>query len=114
MVLDGLTVPTSCVENVRAADENEISGVSGAIVKSAELDVPPPGAGVATVIDALPLFARLTAGTSVVSTVPATYVVCSAVPFHLTTDASVNFCPSIVSCSVGLPLGNDAGVMEAM
>jgi len=72
MVLEGLPMPTASVGNSRADDEKEISGVNAAIVNDTEFEVPPPGAGVTTIINAPPLFARSVDGTMAVRTVFAT------------------------------------------
>ena len=52
-------------------EENDKSGARGATVNLIALEVPPPGAGLWTVIDAVPLLARSAAGTVAVSAKPA-------------------------------------------
>jgi hypothetical protein len=58
-----------------------ITGVA-AIVNVCAIDVPPPGAGFTTVIEAVPAVATREAGTAAVSCVGETNVVGKAVPFQ--------------------------------
>jgi hypothetical protein len=92
-----LAVPTDCAENEMLDGEKDTSGVSGEIVNLTARVVPPPGAGLVTVIDAVPTFATSADGTTVVNIVLATKVVGKGAPFQLTTAPSANFCPSTVS-----------------
>ena len=108
-----LEVPAAWFGKTIEDEEKESSGVSGSIVKLAGLELPPPGVGLLTVTEALPLCARSVAGTNAVNAVLAVYVVGRALPFHITTEPAVKPCPLIVSWKTELPCGNDDGVREA-
>ena len=73
-----------------AEEEKDISAAKGVTVKWVVVDVPPPGGGLVTVIDTVPLLVRFVSGTIAVSTVLSAYVVDKGEPFQFTTDASVN------------------------
>src|SRR5882672_8107419 len=66
-------------------------------------DVPPPGAGVNTVIVSVPLWAKSLASTVAVSDVALPYVVARAVPFTCTTEVVEKLCPVAVSTTLPLP-----------
>jgi hypothetical protein len=59
-------------------------------------DVPPPGAGLVTVMLVEPALTMSVAGTCAVICVPLTKVVVSAVPFQLITDAATKLAPVTV------------------
>ena len=107
-----LDVPTVWVGKVRAEDEKDMSGTRGLIVKRTVFEIPPPGDGLVTVIDAVPLVATLPAGTEAVNTVLATKVVCRALPFHLTTEPSVKPPPFNVSWKSEAPFDTDEGARD--
>jgi hypothetical protein len=92
-----LEVPTFCFVKFSTSDENEMIGVGRTTVNFFAFESPPPGAGLLTVIDALPLLARSAAGTLLVSTVAAEKVVGKGVPFQFTVEDSVNPLPFTVS-----------------
>ena len=75
------------------------------------LEVPPPGAGVCTVTEAVPAEATSNAGTWPVSCVALTYCVVRAVLPHITVDALVKLVPFTVSGNAALPTTVDAGAM---
>jgi len=60
-------------------------------------DVPPPGDGLDTVMDAVVAMAMCEAGTVAVNCEPETNVVANDVPFQLTTDALTNPVPLTVT-----------------
>ena len=66
-------------------------------------EVPPPGAGLATVTSAVPALAKSAAGTAAVSLAAPAYVVASATPFQLTFDAATNPVPVTVSVNAAPP-----------
>ena len=92
-----LAVPTFWVAKVIADEEKDISGVGGTTLNSIALEVPPPGDGLLTVMEAFPLDERFAAGTVAVSTVLDVNVLCSGTPFQLTLEDSVNPAPFNVS-----------------
>src|SRR5438309_10620400 len=55
-----LDVPTVWVGKVRAEDEKDMSGTRGLIVIRTVFEIPPPGDGLVTVIDAVPAGRNLT------------------------------------------------------
>jgi hypothetical protein len=88
------------------------AGLSGAlIVKLMAPDVPPPGAGVCTVTEAVPAEVRSDAGTCAVNEVLETYVVASAVPFQATSELEMNPVPVAVSVKAPLPAAAEFGLM---
>ena len=74
--------------------------------------VPPPGVGVKTVTFAVVTLATLAAGTAACKVVAETYVVVSAVPFHLTTEEEMKFVPVTVSVNAEEPFAQLPGVIE--
>lgn len=73
------------------------------------LDVPPPGAGLKTVTEAVPEVAMSLAGTAAVNCVPLPGVVTSATPFHFTTDVLMKFVPVTVSVKPAPPAVAEEG-----
>lgn len=61
-----------------------IAGIGLLIVKVRALEVPPPGVGLKTVIEAVPVAAMLAEGTVADKFVELTNVVASGAPFHIT------------------------------
>jgi hypothetical protein len=97
--LDALT--ESCV-----GEDEPIVNVAGAEV--------PPGSGVKTVIDALPVVATSPLAIDAVSCVVLTNVVARAVPFQRTTDEVTKLLPLTVSVKGALPAMADEGDSELM
>jgi hypothetical protein len=75
-------------------------------------EVPPPGAGVLTVTDAVPAAMTSAAAMGVVSWVALTNVVVRSVPFQRTFDALVKLAPLTVSVKAVLPIDALAGESE--
>jgi hypothetical protein len=72
-----------------------ITGVA-LIVNVCALDVPPPGLGFTTVIDAVPAVATRDAGTVAVSCVEETKLVARGAPFQFTVEVETNLVPFTV------------------
>ena len=72
-----------------------IAGVA-AVVNVCALDVPPPGLGFTTVIDAVPEVATKEAGTVAVSCVEETKLVARDAPFQFTVEVETNLVPFTV------------------
>lgn len=90
-----------------------IAGVA-AIVNVCEFDVPPPGPGFTTVMDAVPAVATFAAGTIAVSCVEETNVVVRAEPFQLTAEVETNWVPFTVNVKPPLPALTHVGLIEAV
>jgi hypothetical protein len=90
-----------------------ITGVL-AIVNVCALDVPPPGLGFTTVMDAVPAVATRDAGTMAVSCVEETKVVASAVPFQFTVEVETNLVPFTVKVKSALPAVIQVGLIEVV
>src|SRR5580692_9898204 len=91
------------------------TGLEASMVKVSAPDVPPPGAGVTTVMPALPAVAMSVADTCAVSSVSLTKVVVSGVPFQLIADAATKSLPVTVRVKAGLPeatLDGDSALIE--
>src|SRR5262249_60476021 len=74
------------------------------MAKFTAFEVPPPGAGLVTVTDAVPAFAILAAGTVTVSCVLLTKrVLFRAVPFQLTAEPLTKFVPLTVKLNCDPP-----------
>jgi hypothetical protein len=103
------TKPVPVRSSVCAADPaTTLAGSTAAItgggllmVKLADAELPPPGAGLKTVIAAVPPSARSVAGTVALSEVSVENVVASAVPFQRTADPLTKPVPetAIESCA---------------
>jgi hypothetical protein len=76
------------------------------------VDVPPPGVGVKTVTEAVPVAAMSLARICAVSLVLLTKVVVRVLPFHRTTDVATKFDPVAVSVNAPLPTAAVLGMME--
>lgn len=79
------------------------------IVNCAPPDVPPPGDGVATITIAVPVVVSSTAGSTAVSSLADTYVVCKGVLSKVTTDCVVNPVPKTSICVSDDPAATEAG-----
>ena len=75
---------------------NAGTGLAALIVKVRALEVPPPGAGLNTVTEAVPAAAMSVAGMAAVTCVAFTKVVVRAEPFHLTTEPETKLLPLTV------------------
>jgi len=74
-------------------------------------EVPPPGAGVKTLIVRVPAVAMSLAGIAAVSWVGETNVVGRALPSTCTTELPTKFVPVAVSVKAGLPSATAVGLM---
>src|SRR5678816_2644732 len=77
--------------------------IDGLITNDKVSDVPPPGAGLATVIGTLPALAMSPALIVAVSCVELTNVVVRAAPFQRTTDPDTKLVPLTVSVNADPP-----------
>ena len=84
------------------------------IVNVTELDVPPPGAGLTTVTEAVPTAATFAAGTMAVSLIEETNVVTNAEPFQLTVEVETKLVPFTVRVNWALPTVVEVGLIEVM
>ena len=84
------------------------------IVNVFAVDVPPPGPGFTTVIDAVPAVATREAGTVAVSWMDETNVVVSAVPFQFTVEVETKFVPFTVRVKSVLPVVTQFGLIEVV
>lgn len=82
------------------------------IVSVAAADIPPPGAGFVTLIEALPAVAISAAVIVAVTCVPLVNVVVLGDPLRLTTEVEIRFVPFTVSENVGPPAVVAAGTNE--
>ena len=80
-------------------------------VKVCGAEVPPPGPGVTTEIDAGPIVARSAAGTTAVNVVPLTKVVASGAPPKSTVELLRKLVPVRVIVVSGLSAGAEFGLM---
>ena len=85
-----------------------------AIVNVCALDVPPPGLGFTTVIDAVPAVATRGAGTVAVSCVEETKLVARGAPFQFTVEVETKFVPLTVNVNCGSPAEAQVGLSELM
>ncbi len=74
--------------------------------------VPPPGAGVNTVISAVPVATIFAAGTVAVNCVALTKVVANAVPFQLIVEPLIKLVPVAVNVNAALPALAEEGDIE--
>ena len=84
------------------------------IVNVCALDVPPPGLGLATVMDAVPAVATRDAGTVAVSCVEETKLVARGAPFQFTVEVETNLVPFTVKVNCALPAVVEVGQIEVM
>ena len=84
------------------------------MVNVCALDVPPPGVGFTTVIEAVPEVAIRPAVTVAVSWVEETNVVASAFPFHFTVDVETKFVPFTVKVNCEPPAVAQVGLVEVV
>lgn len=82
------------------------------IVKGQEFEVPPPGAGLTTVIDAVPAVVTSAAGTVAVSCVEETKVVARPEPFQLAVEVETKLLPFTVNVNKALPAAVELGLSE--
>jgi len=73
------------------------------IVNGTSFDVPPPGAGLKTVIEAVPGDATFEAGTLATSLLELINAVCNAIPSHFTIEVGTNPVPLKVKVRSGEP-----------
>jgi hypothetical protein len=78
-------------------------GAEAVTVSVSAVDVPPPGAGVETVIDSVPAAAMSDAGIAAVNWVEFTKVVVRLAPLTCTTDVETKLLPVTVSVNPGPP-----------
>src|SRR5437879_6289798 len=78
-------------------------GVPAPIRKVSVPETPPPGAGLLTLILAVPAAVTFDAGTLACNCVCERKVVASALPFHSTVDPAVKFWPFTVMVKAVLP-----------
>jgi hypothetical protein len=91
-----------------------VVGTGLLIVNVCGFDVPPPGGGFVTVIEAVPAFATRAAVTVAVSCVEDTNVVVSAVPFQFTIEVETKFVPFTVKVNCGAPARHELGLIEVV
>src|SRR5712691_136698 len=80
------------------------------IVNVSAFEVPPPGAALNTVTDAVPAVAMSLAGIAAVTCAAETNVVVRALPFHCTVEPEMKLLPFTVSANVGPPAAAAAGL----
>ena len=85
-----------------------------AIVNVCALDVPPPGLGFTTVIDAVPAVATRGAGTVAVSCVEETKLVARGAPFQFTVEVETNLVPFTVKVKSAFPAAIQVGLIEVV
>jgi hypothetical protein len=90
-----------------------ITGVA-LIVNVCALDVPPPGLGFTTVMDAVPEVATREAGTVAVSCVEETKLVARGAPFQFTVEVETNLVPFTVKVRSALPAVAQVGLIEVV
>ena len=90
-----------------------ITGVA-LIVNVCALDVPPPGLGFTTVMDAVPAVATRDAGTVAVSCVEETKLVARGAPFQFTVEVETNLVPFTVKVKSALPAVVQVGLIEVV
>jgi hypothetical protein len=84
------------------------------IVNVCALDVPPPGLGFTTVMDAVPAVATRDADTVAVSCVEETKLVARAAPFQFTVEVETNLVPFTVKVKSALPAVIQVGLIEVV
>jgi hypothetical protein len=99
--------------NALAGESEETIGAVLLIAKVTGADVPPPGAGLVTVMLADPALAISLAGTWAVSWLALAKVVVSAVPFHFTTEFATKLAPLTVNVKVAPPTVAPVGATDA-
>src|SRR5258708_36088130 len=82
------------------------------MVRANLFEIPPPGAGLNTIIWAVPATAMSDAVMAACSCVPLTYVVVRPVPFQYTTEPLTNPFPFTVTVKAALPAVADEGDNE--
>jgi hypothetical protein len=84
------------------------------MVNVCAFDVPPPGAGFTTVIEAVPGVAIRAAVTVAASCVDETNVVASAVAFHFTVEVEMKFVPFTINVNCGPPAVAQVGLSDVV
>jgi hypothetical protein len=107
-----VAVPAITLEGER--EEIAGTGFTAVMANVAAPEVPPPGAGVTTVMLAVPAALTSDAGTCATSWVAEPYVVGRATPFQLTTDVPTKPVPSTVSENELEPAWTLLGASEDM
>ncbi len=97
LILPGAS-PTLTVEVAKLRELEDL-----VIVNGTAFDVPPPGAGLKTVIEAVPGDATFEAGTFATSLLELINAVCSGIPSHFTTEVGTNPVPLKVKVRSGEP-----------
>jgi hypothetical protein len=88
------------------------TGVALMIDRLVELEFPPPGAGLKTLICAVPAEARLATGTVAVSWVELLKLVIREAPFHCTADAEMKFIPLTIKENGSWPATAEVGLID--
>ncbi|HWW18376.1 MAG TPA: hypothetical protein VNY81_07150 [Candidatus Saccharimonadales bacterium] len=88
------------------------TGIGLLIVKASALDVPPPGAGVATLTIAVPAAAMSAAVIAACKLVLEAEVVVRAFPFHCTVEADTKLAPVTVRVNAAPPATAELGFSE--
>src|SRR6266508_2327509 len=114
MKLDPLTVNDVFPEPTRAdvGIIDVIAGVGLLIVKVIALDGPPPGAGLATVIENVPAEVIKFAGIAADICPALTYVVDKDVPFHWIVEFPMKLDPLTVNAVLPVPTRADVGAID--
>ena len=113
--------PLPLMVRVKAADPaaavagamEAIAGAGLLTLNVAVAEFPPPGAGFATLTEALPAVDRSVAVIAAVSWVDPIYVVVRLVPFHSTCELGTKPLPVMVSDNAPEPTLAEAGTIEA-
>lgn len=103
---------TNSPETVEFGVKRVRPGAGLLIEKVCPPEVPPAGAGLKTVTEAVPAVAIFPAGTLAVSEVELTKVVVKSAPFQRTMDPATKFEPVAVSVNVEPPAVAEFGLME--
>jgi len=98
-----LTVSVTCAPAVAQVGLSELIVGSARIVNVCAFEVPPPGVGFTTVMEAVPAVAMSGAGTVAVSCVEETNVVVREVPPQRTVEVETKFVPVTVKVNCGSP-----------
>jgi hypothetical protein len=109
-----LAVNCCCPPAATVAEAGEIAttGIGLLIAKVNALDVPPPGAGVATLTIAVPAAAISAAVIAACKLVLEADVVVRAFPFHCTVEVDTKLAPVTVSVNAAAPATAELGFSE--
>jgi hypothetical protein len=97
---------------VEVGEIEVVVGMGFVIVNVSAFDVPPPGAGVTTVIEAVPAVAISDAGTIAVNSLEEMNTVESRTPSQSTVEEEKKFDPSMVNINWGPPAVVEVGLRE--